>query len=119
MPCIHVRALSPSSDTRKHDTLYTAASALSQAIGTPLAAIQAVWEPVEISHMGGEDRHFFLHRPVVTIRARAGRTDAQIAAALEAVARAVSDALGLAVEDIWVDWEDMAPGRLFLGGELR
>ena len=119
MPCIHIRALEPPSQTRKHDALYNAAQALSDAIGTPVKAIWATWEPVEIMHLGGEDRPFFGHCPVVTVRARAGRTDAQIAAGLQAVAQAVSSSLGLAIEDIWVHWDDMPAGHIFLGGQLR
>jgi hypothetical protein len=55
----------------------------------------------------------------VTILTRGGRTDETVAAGLRAAAEAVSAALSLPLEDVWVHWVDCPPGRIFAGGAVR
>jgi hypothetical protein len=55
--------------------------------------------------------------PVVVIRGK-GRSEHAVAHALAAAAAAVSGALDLPLEDVWVQWVDVLPGRAFAGGEL-
>lgn len=44
---------------------------------------------------------------------------ARIAAALEATARTVAGVQGEPIEDVWVQWVDVAPGHVFAGGAVR
>ena len=38
---------------------------------------------------------------------------------LRAAAEATSAALGVPLEDVWVHWEELRPGRVFAGGGIR
>jgi len=55
--------------------------------------------------------------PVVIIRGRA-RSEHAIGHALAAAAAGVSQAIGVPLEDVWVQWVDVVPGRAFAGGEI-
>ena len=55
--------------------------------------------------------------PVVVVRGRA-RSEHAVGHALAAAASGVSQAVGVPLEDVWVQWVDVQPGRAFAGGEI-
>ena len=77
------------------------------------------WVSVAVAHVGAERRSASTQCPVVTVRARAGRSPDAVAAGLTATAEAVAAALGLPAEDVWVHWEELPAGRVFAGGAVR
>lgn len=56
--------------------------------------------------------------PIVIVRGRA-RDGEAVGRALGAAAGALHRALGVAVDDVWVQWVEVAEGRVFAGGALR
>lgn len=119
MPTVTLRALPPD-DPGAIDRCHAAvARALGAAIGRAPEGVWCQWVPVGAAHVGVAARGPADQCPVVTIRARAGRSPEAVARGLEATARAVAAALDLPVEDVWVHWQDVPAGRVFAGGALR
>lgn len=57
--------------------------------------------------------------PLVTILAYRGRSPAQKAAALRAVARAVGEGLGSEPANVFVEYRELPEGHVHTGGEVR
>ena len=55
--------------------------------------------------------------PIVVIRGRA-RAGERVVAGMAAAARVVAAELRVPVEDVWVQWLDVLPGRAFAGGAV-
>ncbi|MFY9916554.1 MAG: hypothetical protein WAK18_17910 [Nocardioidaceae bacterium] len=92
-------------------------SAVASALRSDPGSTWAHWVPMADVFQGLERMGFRGHCPVVTIRGRA-RDDDSVAAVLAGVAAAVSAALKLPLEDVWVQWLEVEPGRAFAGGQL-
>ncbi|HWL36199.1 MAG TPA: hypothetical protein VNQ77_08380 [Frankiaceae bacterium] len=55
--------------------------------------------------------------PVVVVRALP-RPDDVVREGLAVVARAVAEACGVPLDDVWVQWVDVDPARVFAGGSV-
>lgn len=116
MPVVTIHSLDPADDRTIAACLQAIVRELAIAIQRSEAGVWAYWCPVRSVRQGDTFRYFRGHCPVVVIRAREGRSEQTIAKGLEATARVISDALGLPLEDVWVTWESVPPGRVFAGG---
>lgn len=119
MPVVRIFALPPSEPTAVADCLDAVVVGLSAALDTEPPGIWATWIPISAQHTGRQPRAFRGHCPTVTVLAMPGRSLSQRQDGLAAVARAVSGALGLPIEDVWVHWQELEPGLVFAGGSLR
>jgi phenylpyruvate tautomerase PptA (4-oxalocrotonate tautomerase family) len=119
MPIVTVHALPPADPAVVDRCLSALTEALAGALQQDQQGVWAQWVNVRAMHTGAQRRGFVGHCPVVIIRARAGRHGGVIQAGLRAAAEATSAALGLPLEDVWVHWEELRPGRVFAGGGVR
>jgi len=118
MPIVIVRSLRPAAPQRIDDMLAGIVRELAGALGDSPGDVWVYWEDVQAVRLGERAVGFEGHCPLVTVRARAGRPQTQIAAGLAAVARAVCESLAIPLEDVWAHWEELPPGRVFAGGGL-
>jgi phenylpyruvate tautomerase PptA (4-oxalocrotonate tautomerase family) len=98
--------------------LVSLVEALADALTCPPGDVWAYWEEVGAVRLGERTVGYDGHCPVVSIRSRQGRSEEQIASGLAAVAHAVSESMGVPLEDVWVHWKELAPGRVFAGGRV-
>lgn len=119
MPIVTVHALPPPDPAAVGRCLTALTIGLAGALQQPTQSVWAQWIDVHTMHTGTTPRAFAGHCPVVVIRARAGRHGGVIQAGLRAVAEATATTLDVPLEDIWVHWEELRPGRVFAGGGVR
>ncbi len=119
MPVVTVHALEPPDPRSVRLCLEAVAEALAEAIGNDVGQVWVYWCAVERALIGGELREFHGHCPVITIRARQGRSQGEIAAGLQATARAAAAALDLPVDDIWIHWVELPVGRVMAGNAIH
>lgn len=119
MPVVTVSALPPSDRAAIDRCLAAVIQRLAAALQQDRQGVWAQWVSAEAMHIGATRRSFDGHCPVVVVRARAGRHPHVVQLGLRAVAEAVAESLALPVEDVWVSWEELAPGRVFAGGGVR
>lgn len=119
MMVVFVYALPPSEPERVDVCLSAIVHAITAAVGCAPDRVRAHWIDVRAMHIGDRPQQFDGHSPAILIRARPGRSTTAIASALQAVAEAVALGLDLAVEDVWVGWENTAPGAVFSGGTVH
>jgi hypothetical protein len=109
---------SPSTDRLVLDrALRALVSGLAAALDCPTADVWAHHVRMDEVRQGERDVAAGGFCPVVVIRGRA-RTEHAIGHALAAAAGAVSQAFSVPLEDVWVQWVDVVPGRAFAGGDL-
>lgn len=119
MPVVTVHAL-PSPDPADLSRLLEQVPVrLAAALGQAPRTVWVHVVPSVAMSVGPEPRAFEGHCPQVVVRARSGRAGEVVQAGLRATAEAVADALSLPVEDVWVHWVDIKPGRVFAGGGVR
>ncbi len=118
MPVVTVESLKPPGGDPS-PMLAALPADLATAIGCDEGDVWVYFCEVSAVSVGGERREFHGHSPVVTVRARAWRSEEQVRAGMQAVARSVSSSLGVPLEDVWVHWLELPPGRVFAGGEFR
>lgn len=118
MPVVTVECLPPADSGCIDKLLSTIPGVLGAAIRCPSADIWVYYTPAAAARSGDMVREFAGHSPVVTVRARAWRTEEQIRAGLVAVAQAVSESLGVPLTDVWVHWLEVPPGRVYSGGNI-
>jgi phenylpyruvate tautomerase PptA (4-oxalocrotonate tautomerase family) len=116
MPIVSVTALTAPDDVVTA-TLVAVVADVADALGCDSGEVWAHFVPAGAQHVGERAASPDEQCPVVVIRGRA-RSDESIGAALGAAAQAVSHALGVPPEDVWVHWVDVAPGRAHAGGAL-
>lgn len=116
MPVVIVRSLRPSEAMRIDRMLAAVVEGVSDALACSPGDVWVYWVEVGAVRLGQTAVAYAGHCPVVSIRARRGRSEEEIAAGLAAAARAVSGAMGVPIEDVWVHWEELDPGRVFAGG---
>ncbi len=119
MPVVTVSALAPPDPAAIDRCLAAVVEGLAGALQQDPQGVWAQWVTVAAMHTGATPRAFDGHCPVVVVRARAGRHPHVVQLGLRAVAEAVAESLGLPVADVWVSWEELAPGRVFAGGRVR
>ena len=119
MPVIQIHALTPSEAERVDMCLSAAIEAVSEALRCPPSAVWAQFVPVAAMHTGQRPRRYIGHCPVVIVRAMPGRSNTQVRAAMTGLAAGISAALDLPLDDIWVQWQTLEPGRVFSGGAMR
>lgn len=117
MPVLTVHALAPADGEAVPRMLSELVAAVAAAMSAPVAGTWAHFLPVAAVQQGRRAMGFDGHCPVVVVRGRA-RDDTVVGAVLTAAATAVADGLGVPVEDVWVQWVDVGPGRVFAGGSL-
>jgi hypothetical protein len=98
------------------------AAAVAPCLGVQPRNVFAVHQPLA-AYVEGDvavQRHLSdTHPPLIDIAAFAGRSDAQIEAALTAAAAAVTDALGLSAGNAFVTYSEIGRGQVLTGGQLR
>jgi hypothetical protein len=119
MPVIQIHALEPPEVERIDLCLAAATESLARGLQCPVAQVWAQFVPVSAMHIGTRPRRFNGHCPIVIVRGRPGRPDNLIRSALSELATAVSFALDLPLDDIWIQWVPVEPGRLFAGGSIQ
>jgi hypothetical protein len=117
VPVVTLHCLAPDDPAAVDRALHALVAGIAAATGGAPAGTWAHWVPMARVVQGGSTVGYAGHCPVVTIRGRARDADA-VRAAVRAAAVAASDALGLPLEDVWVQWVDVEPGRAFAGGDL-
>jgi hypothetical protein len=115
---IQVHALAPPEVERIDMCLAAATESVAMALTCPPSQVWAQYIPVAAMHMGTRPRRFNGHRPVVVLRGPTKWPDAQIRAAITSLANSVSVALDLSIDEVWVQWVGVEPGKLFCGGRI-
>jgi hypothetical protein len=117
MPVVTLHCLAPQDRSAIDTALRAIVLDVSGAVGGEPAGTWAHWVPMAAVVQGEAAPAFDGHCPVVTIRGKA-RSAETVAAALQATASAVSTALEVPIEDVWVQWTEVEDGRAFAGGHL-
>ncbi len=114
MPVVRIRALpQPSADP--HAVASAVATALAAELGEDPRGTWATWETVEAYAEGGVgavEQPRDTHPPLVTVIARA-RPPETIAGMLRCVGDTLVRELGLETGNVFVTFEEVAPGRLY------
>ena len=118
MPVVTIECLPPPDNARIDRVLAAVPALLGAAINCPTGDIWVYYTPVAAARSGDTARSFTGHSPIVTVRARAWRTEEQVRAGLVAVATAVSESLGVPLDDVWVHWLEVPPGRVYSGSTI-
>lgn len=118
MPIVHLTLLPPPEPAALDRALEALTIAVAEAVDCPAGDVWVYAHLAAAVQMGERRPGFVGHCPVVEILARP-RAAPDAARALEAAARAVSEALGLPIEDVWATWRECPQGRVFAGGEPR
>ena len=92
-------------------------TAIADAIGAPAETVWAHHVQTGSEWHGADDRTAAGWCPVVIVRGRSRDEDA-VRAALTGAAIATADALRVPVEDVWLQWVEVAPGHAFAGGAV-
>lgn len=108
MPVVTVHARKPRSRALVADL----PPALAAALGCPEGDVWVYVVDLDAVSTGPTDI------PMVIVRSRP-RDPELVAAALRAVATAVADTQGTAIEDVWVQWVEVQAGRVFAGGSIQ
>lgn len=109
---------SPSTDRLVTDqALAEVVVALAVALDIPSADVWVHHVRMEAVRQGDADVSASGFCPVVIIRGQA-RSEHAVAHALAGAAGAVSQAFGVPLGDVWVQWVDVVPGRCFAGGDI-
>jgi hypothetical protein len=114
---VTLHCLAPDDPAALDRALHALVAGIAEAAGGAPAGTWAHWVPMARVVQGPTVAGFQGHCPVVTIRGRARDPEA-VRAAVRAAAVATSAALGLPLEDVWVQWVDVEPGRAFAGGDI-
>jgi hypothetical protein len=117
MPVVTLCCLAPDAPGVIDSALRAIVREVAAAIGGEPSGTWAHWIPMEAVVQGEARASFDGHCPIVTVRGEA-RSDETVAAALRATASAVSTALQVPIEDVWVHWIGVEAGRAFAGGDL-
>jgi hypothetical protein len=119
MPVVFVYAMRPPEPERVDVCLSALVHAVSGAIGCPPDTVWVHWIEVAAMHIGERPQAYEGHGPAIVIRSRPGRSTTAVAACLQSAAEAAAAALDLPLEDLWVCWENVAPGAVFTGGTVH
>lgn len=121
MPVVTLRTL-PLPAATVEPMLPALAAAVAPCLGVPADRVFAVHQVLtafaEGDRLVGEHRPH-THPPLVDIAAFAGRTEAQIEAALRAAGQVVTAALGVDPDNAFVTYTEIGRGRVLTGGMVR
>lgn len=124
MPLVEISALPQPATVHVPTVLDRVAYAVSSALECDAGAVWVTWRTIEAGHycVGGHvpsTQPQDSHDPIVRIRAYRGRSDEAIARTLEGVARTVAGCMGLEASNVYVLYDEIAPGRVHIGGRVR
>ena len=118
MPVVTLCCLAPDDPDDIDAALRAIVAAVAEAIGGDQSGTWAHWTPMAAVVQGERTLGFAAHCPIVTIRGRDRSDPSAVPGALRAAAAAVSAALSVPLEDVWVQWVEVEPGRAFAGGDV-
>jgi phenylpyruvate tautomerase PptA (4-oxalocrotonate tautomerase family) len=124
LPLVEISALPQPASVHIPTVLDRVAHALASAIECDPGVVWATWRPIEpgcysvrghVPSTQPQDTH----DPIVRVTAFHGRDPEVIARTVEAVGRTLAGCLGLEPANIYVVYDEIAPGRVFIGGAVR
>ncbi|MSP91023.1 MAG: hypothetical protein EXR79_04340 [Myxococcales bacterium] len=124
MPVLTLRTLPLPADVPPPRVLAALVAAVAPCLGVDAARVFAVHQPLAPgSFVQGSSAAALqpagTHPPLLDIAAYAGRSDAQIRAALEAAAAVLCAELRLEPGNAFVTYTEIGRGRVFTGGSVR
>jgi phenylpyruvate tautomerase PptA (4-oxalocrotonate tautomerase family) len=124
MPLVEISALPQPLGVDVRAVLDRVSLATASAMQCDPDAVWVTWRTIEPGHyrvsgQAPDQQPAGSHDPIARITAYHGRSDETIAGALEAVARTLAGSLGIAPGNIFVIYDEIAPGRVFTGGSIR
>lgn len=124
MPIVEISALPQPASVDIPTLLDRVAHALASAIECDPGVVWAVWRPIGpggyvVRGHAPATQPQESHDPIARVSAFRGRSDEVIARTVEAVGRTLAGCLGLEPSQVFVCYEELAPGRVFTGGRVR
>jgi hypothetical protein len=116
MPIVVITAL-PADPPVVERLLVRLAEQIAEAVACPVGDVWCSFVPAVAQGIGARIVGPDGQCPIVVIRGRA-RDDALVAAGMAAAARVTNAELGTPVEDVWIQWINVEPGRAFAGGDV-
>ena len=116
MPIVVVTALAADSPVVDR-LLVRLAEQVAEAISCEVGDVWSSFVPASAQRIGARVAAPGEQCPIVVVRGRARGAD-RVAAGMAAAARVTGEELGVPMEDVWVQWVDVEPGRAFAGGGL-
>jgi phenylpyruvate tautomerase PptA (4-oxalocrotonate tautomerase family) len=121
VPVVRIRALpQPSADIRT--VTAAVAGALATELGEDPRGTWATWETVDVYAEGPETPALQppdTHPPLATVLGFEGRAPDLIERIIRCVGDTLARELGLEADNVFVTYEEVGPGRLYEGGEIR
>ena len=118
MPIVMIRTHGPIDVDRMEAVSARVSRELAAAIGSVPENVWAHFSPMWGLREGLHAPEPSTYHPVVTVLANP-RPEEEIRRGLRAVGEAVAAGIGVRVEQVWVHWVDLPPGRVLAGGEVR
>jgi len=118
MPVLTLTCLRPADPEAIPRTLTLLATEVSKALGRPLDHIWTTYVEAQTMAVGTQLRSPERQVPTLVLRARGGIPPEQQQAALQAAGEALAMGLGLSTEDVWVVWEELPPGHVYMLGQV-
>ena len=124
MPIIEIKSLPPRADADVSRAVKNVSWEVAKVLGVPPEVVRAVWTPVAPEHYAeggtlGKEQGQWTHPPIVTITAAPGRSQELIENAIRCAAECLAKDLALPLENIFVSYNEAAPGRLFTKGAFK
>jgi phenylpyruvate tautomerase PptA (4-oxalocrotonate tautomerase family) len=118
MPIVKILALPPKDSNQIDDILTEVARKLAAALDTTPNNVWVHFVPLTHFCEGESVPAESVYHPVITVLANP-RPEELIKRGLQAVATAVAAGLELPLENIWIHWVDLPPGRVYADGKVR
>jgi phenylpyruvate tautomerase PptA (4-oxalocrotonate tautomerase family) len=124
MPLIEIKSLPPRSGADPSAALKNATWEVSKVLGVAPEKIRAVWVALEPGHYAdaatlADASQSGTHPPVVHLSCFEGRPPELIEKVVRAVADSVGRDLKVAPGNVWVYYEELKAGRLFVDGAIK
>ena len=123
MPIIRIEGLrTPGLEV--YDLLSQVSDAVAKALDVPAGQCWAVFHEIQDGEYleGGVQRHNHygaVHSPLVTVSGYPGRSEVQVARALESLAKVVAKAYGFETGNVFVEYREIPEGCVFTGGVVQ
>lgn len=108
MPLINITSLQPSNLESVSKMISNIRIKSASALQCSIDNIWVFYQPLE-NHHYAQRQDDLKNSPIVTIKAKSGRSHEQKTALAKAVADAISNALEMPPENIWIHYEEMNP----------
>ncbi len=118
MPVLTLTCLRPTDATAIPNTLALLATEVSKALSRPPEHIWTTYVEAQAMAVGPQLRTAERQIPTLVLRARGGIAPEQQQAALQAAGEALATGLGLSTDDVWVVWEELPPGHVYMLGQI-